>query len=98
MIPPNFKTIEVLNDLAARVGQLIQQSPLSDLEKNARQQLIAQLAKHGLVTREEYEIQVAMLARAQGSLRELQARIATLEAATHGAATLDAARGSGGER
>ena len=81
MIPPNSKTLEVLNDLAARVGQLIQQSPVSDLEKNARQQLIAQLAKHGLVTREEYEIQVAMLARAQASLRELETKIATLEAA-----------------
>ena len=88
MIPPNSKTLEVLSELAARVDHLIRQSPLSDLEKNARQQLTAQLAKQGLVTREEYEIQVAMLARAQASLRELEAEIVTLEAA----------RGPGGER
>ena len=80
MIPPNSKILETLNDLAARVGQFVQQSPLSDIENNVRQQLIAQLAKQGLVTREEYEIQVAMLARAQTSLRELEAKIVTLEA------------------
>ena len=81
MTPPNSKTLEILNDVAARVGQMIQQSPLSDIEKNVRQQFAAQLAKQGLVTREEYEIQVAMLARAQESLRELEAKIAALEAA-----------------
>ena len=80
MILPNSKTLEILNDVAARVGQLIQQSPLSDIEKNVRQQFVAQLAKQGLVTREEYEVQVAMLARAQASLRELEAKIAALEA------------------
>ncbi len=93
MIPPNTKPLDVLNDLAARIGQLIQQSPASDLEKNARQQLIAQLAKHGLVTREEYEIQLALLVRAQARLRELEARIDALEAAVPGTA-----RGPGGER
>ena len=81
MTPPNSKTLEILNNVAARVGQMIQQSPLSDIEKNVRQQFAAQLAKQGLVTREEYEIQVAMLARAQESLRELEAKIAALEAA-----------------
>ena len=80
MILPNSKTLEILNDVAARVGQLIQQSPLSDIEKNVRQQFVAQLAKQGLVTREEYEVQVAMLARAQASLRELEAKSAALEA------------------
>lgn len=80
MILPNSKTLEILNDVAARVGQMIQQSPLADIEKNVRQQLVAQLAKQGLVTREEYEVQLAMLARAQASLRELEAKIAALEA------------------
>jgi ubiquinone biosynthesis accessory factor UbiK len=81
MIPPNSKTLEILNGLAARVGSMLEKSPVSDMEKNLRQQLIAQLAKQGLVTREEYEIQVAMLARAQARLRELEAKIAVLEAA-----------------
>ena len=81
MILPNSKTLEILNDVAARVGQMIQQSPLSDIEKNVRQKFVAQLAKQGLVTREEYEVQVAMLLRAQASLRELEAKIAALEAA-----------------
>ncbi len=82
MTLPNSKPLDVLNDLVARIGQAVQQSPASELERNARQQLIAQLAKHGLVTREEYEIQLALLARAQAGLRELEARIAALESAS----------------
>jgi BMFP domain-containing protein YqiC len=79
MNPTGTKTLEVLNDMAARVSKLIEQSPLSDLEKNAKQQLVSQLAKHGLVTREEYEIQQAMLERSQIRLRELEAKVAALE-------------------
>ena len=79
MNPTGTKTLEVLNDMAAHISKLIEQSPLSDLEKNAKQQLVSQLAKHGLVTREEYEIQQAMLERSQVRLRELEAKVAALE-------------------
>jgi BMFP domain-containing protein YqiC len=87
MNPTGTKTMEVLNDMAARVSKLIEQSPLSDLEKNAKQQLVSQLAKHGLVTREEYEIQQAMLERSQVRLRELEAKVAALESSRGSPAT-----------
>ena len=72
--------LDALNQLAAKFDAAIKNSPLSELEKNARQHFISQLAKQGLVTREEYEIQVALLARAQAKLTELEAKIALLEA------------------
>lgn len=72
--------LDALNQLAAKFDAAIKNSPLSELEKNARQHFISQLAKQGLVTREEYEIQVALLARARAKLTELEEKIALLEA------------------
>jgi ubiquinone biosynthesis accessory factor UbiK len=71
--------LDVLNQLAAKFDSAIKNSPLSEIEKNARQHFISQLAKNGLVTREEYEVQVALLERAQAKLKELESKIATLE-------------------
>ena len=64
---------------------MVKNSPLSELEKNARQHFISQLARHGLVTREEYEVQVALLERARAKLKELETKIAHLEAAQQAA-------------
>lgn len=64
---------------AARADALLQKSPAADLEKNVRQHLISQLAKQGLVTREDYEIQVALLAKTCTKLQELEAKIIALE-------------------
>ena len=72
--------LDALNLLAAKLDSAIKNSPLSELEKNARQHFISQLANHGLVTREEFEVQVALLARARTKLNELEAKIALLEA------------------
>lgn len=72
--------LDALNQLAAKLDSAIKNSPVSELEKNARQHFISQLAKHGLVTREEYEVQVAMLERASVKLKELETKIALLEA------------------
>ena len=71
---------DALNQFAAKLDAAIKNSPASELEKNARQHFISQLAKHGLVTREEYEVQVALLEKARAKLKELETRIALLEA------------------
>ena len=72
--------LDALNQLAAKLDSVIKNSPVSELEKNARQHFISQLAKHGLVTRDEYESQVALLERAATKLKDLENRIALLEA------------------
>ena len=73
--------LDALNQLAAKLDATIKNSPLSEIEKNARQHFISALAKEGLVTREEYEVQVALLERARTKLTELENKIAHLEAA-----------------
>ena len=72
--------LEALTQLAAKVDAVIQSSPVSSLEKNARQHFISQLARQGLVTREEYEIQTALLEKTRTKLNALETRIAELEA------------------
>ncbi len=75
--------LDVLSKFAAKLDSMIKNSPVSEMEKNARQHFISQLAKQGLVTREEYETQVALLARAGAKLKELESKIALLEQVRH---------------
>ncbi len=72
--------LDALTQFAAKVDAAIKASPAADLEKNARQHFVSQLAKQGLVTREEYEIQTALLEKTRAKLKALEARIAELEA------------------
>jgi BMFP domain-containing protein YqiC len=71
--------LNVLADIAAKIDQAVKNSPLADVEKNMRTQFIAELANRGLVTREEYDAQVALLEKTRAKLAELESKIATLE-------------------
>jgi BMFP domain-containing protein YqiC len=51
-----------------------------DLEKNLRTALESALRRMNLVTREEFEVQQAVLTRTRTRLETLEARVATLEA------------------
>ena len=51
-----------------------------DVEKNLHSVLQAGLARLDLVTREEFEVQSAVLARTRQKLEELERRVAALEA------------------
>lgn len=57
----------------------------SDIEKTARLGLQQMLEKMDLVTREEFEVQKAVLERTRARLEALEHRVAALEAAAHGA-------------
>ena len=72
---------DALTQIAAKIDAAIKASPASELEKNARQHFVSQLAKQGLVTREEFEIQSALLEKTRTKLKVLEARIAELELA-----------------
>ncbi|MBP6295289.1 MAG: accessory factor UbiK family protein, partial [Hydromonas sp.] len=54
-------------------------SPLQDLGANAKTFLIAALQKLDVVTREEYEVQVAVLARTREKLDALEKQVQALE-------------------
>ena len=71
---------KLLAELSARLAALAASNPARDLEKNFRGMLSSTFAKLDLVTREEYDVQVRLLARAKEKLSALEARVADLEA------------------
>ena len=74
MLDPKF-----LDDLSARVSATLAGTPAADIEKNLRALLTAGFAKLDLVTREDFEVQKALLEKAQARLSALEARLAELE-------------------
>jgi ubiquinone biosynthesis accessory factor UbiK len=72
-------TLDKLTQLAQRVGEAIAASPASELERNARQHFISALAAQGLVTREAFDAERALLAKTRAKLDALEARLAALE-------------------
>jgi BMFP domain-containing protein YqiC len=75
----NSKT---LDELAARIGKALENSPVRDIEKNAKAMLKSGLARLDLVTREEFDIQVEVLRKTRDKVERLEARVAELEART----------------
>ena len=71
---------KLLSELSARLAALAADNPAKDLEKNVRALLSSALARLDLVSREEYEIQSQVLARAREKLAALERRVAELEA------------------
>lgn len=72
---------KIVKEISTRFSELIAASPAKDVEKNARALLTSGFAKLDLVTREEFDVQVALLARAREKLAALEARVAVLETA-----------------
>lgn len=70
---------KLLAELSARLAALAANNPAKDLEKNFRGMLSSTFSKLDLVTREEYDVQARLLARAKEKLAALEARIAELE-------------------
>ncbi|MCX7179646.1 MAG: accessory factor UbiK family protein [Proteobacteria bacterium] len=76
MLNPKF-----LDDISNRFSELAASSPARDIEKNARALLSSAFARLDLVTREEFDVQSALLARTREKLGALEARVAALESA-----------------
>lgn len=76
-------TRETIDQLARRLFDSMPQSVKSvreDVEKNFRSVLSSGLSRMDLVTREEFDVQQAVLARTRAKLEALEARLAALEA------------------
>ena len=74
---------ESIDELARRLADSVPQglrSVKDDLEKNFRSVLNSGLGKLDLVTREEFEVQEAVLARTRQKLEALEERLQTIEA------------------
>lgn len=73
---------ESIENLAKKLAESVPESLRSmgaDLESNFRAVLRASLAKLDLVTREEFEVQEAVLARTREKLEALEARLEEIE-------------------
>lgn len=77
--------LDQLDSLAKRLSSLIPE-PLhatqQDLESNLRAGLESGLRKMNLVTREEFDVQTAVLLRTREKLEQLEQRVVELEART----------------
>lgn len=72
---------KLLDEINEKLRAVLAQSPAADLEKNLRAMLSAWFARLDLVSREEFDIQREVLARARARLDELERKVAELEAA-----------------
>jgi hypothetical protein len=68
-----------LDDLQQRLASLIEGTPAADLQRNLKALLSQQFAQLELVTREEFDAQVRVLARTREKLQEIERRLAELE-------------------
>ena len=68
------------NDLQSKIGQVFENSPAKDLEKNVKAMLSQGFSSLDLVTREEFDVQAQVLAKTRAKVDAMEARIAELEA------------------
>ncbi|MCX9155455.1 accessory factor UbiK family protein [Niveibacterium sp. 24ML] len=76
MEPPKF-----VDEIQKKMAELLESSPAKDIERNAKAAFSSMLGKMDLVTREEFDVQREVLARAREQLARLEARITELETA-----------------
>ena len=67
-------------DVQKKVMGAVKDSPAKDIEKNVRGMMNQGFQKMDLITRQEFDIQVQVLAKTRAKLEELEAKIEALEA------------------
>lgn len=75
MINPN----QMFEELQKNVQELIAKSPAADIEKNVKAFMAQGFAKMDLVTREEFDIQRALVDSLRQRVEALEAAVAKLE-------------------
>ena len=70
---------QFIDDMSARVKEILANSPARDIEKNMRATLAVMFARLDLVTRHEFDVQTEILARTREKIAQLEAKLAELE-------------------
>jgi ubiquinone biosynthesis accessory factor UbiK len=73
---------KIFDDLARRITESLPESVRTlqkDVERQVRSTLHQGFERMDLVTREDFDVQVALLERTRARLRDLEARVAALE-------------------
>jgi len=63
-----------------KINQVLENSPVKDIEKNVKAMMSQGFAKLDLVTREEFDVQAQVLINTRAKLEALEAQVAALEA------------------
>ena len=75
---------QVIEEVSAKIKDLLGQSPAADIEKNLRAVLQSVFNKLELVTREEFDVQQAVLLRTREKLELLETKVASMEKQSSG--------------
>tara|TARA_R110002073_G_scaffold191065_4_gene349752 strand:+ start:113 stop:406 length:294 start_codon:yes stop_codon:yes gene_type:complete len=69
----------IVEEINSKVSEILENSPVKDVEKNVRVLLAAAFSRLDLVPREEFDVQQALLQRTREKLIALETKVATLE-------------------
>uniref|UniRef100_UPI00333E3A69 accessory factor UbiK family protein n=1 Tax=Castellaniella defragrans TaxID=75697 RepID=UPI00333E3A69 len=75
MIAPN----QWLDDFQKNMSELLAKTPAADIERNMKALMAQTFARMDLITREEFDVQADLLARAVERIGALEARVQALE-------------------
>ena len=70
---------KILDDITARIEAAIAASPARDIQKNLKTAVTNSLSRLDLVTREDFDVQVLLLARTREKLDALEEKVKALE-------------------
>lgn len=70
---------KLVDEISARIKEVMARTPAAEIERNLRAALASVFARLDLVTREEFDVQAAVLLRTREKLAALEARLAELE-------------------
>ena len=74
-----MKSNQLFEDFQKNIQELIKNSPAADIEKNVKAFMAQGFSRLDLVTREEFDVQVALSAKLRERLFELESRVRVLE-------------------
>jgi BMFP domain-containing protein YqiC len=74
----------LVDQIGARISEVLANSPARDVEKNMRALLASFFDRFDLVTREDFEAQKRVLERTRARITELERRVQELEAGRTG--------------
>ena len=70
---------QIMNNLSNKIKEIVNSSPLTDMEKNINALIQGVLTKMELVSREEFDVQAEVLRNAREKLSLLEEKLAKLE-------------------
>ena len=73
---------ERIQEISDKIRQVVENSPISDINDNINALLQGMFVKFDLITREEFDVQTLVLKRTREKLEALEAKIESLETKT----------------